>query len=1822
MAETETSLLTSDNPSNTSRQMPWLLLLLLALILIGGAYFRYIGLSWDTSYHLHPDERFLTMVETAISPVKNLGEYFNTTVSSLNPNNRGYGFYVYGTLPLFIVRYVAEWVNRTGYDQVNLVGRCLSALVDLMTVLLVFLTAIRLYKKVGIGLLAAAFAAFAVLPIQLSHFFTVDNFTNFFTFLAFYFATLLLDGNHVTVVRPAAEVEIQDSSSTTVSVWRLISESCRSVIPYVLFGIALGMAMASKVSVVPVAVLLPAAAFIYYTKLPKGENGTLIVRVLRHTIIRLSHKSRDREVILILCNLIIAGVAAFLVFRITQPYAFSGPSIFGLRLNPHWVANLKELASQSGGDVDFPPALQWARRPISFAWTNMVEWGMGLPLGLLAWAGFLWMAWRMLRGEWQKHGLIWFWTAIYFTFQSLNFTRSMRYQLPVYPTLEIMAGWAVVELWDFKSNLKPAARWLARNWNRILSGAIGAMVILGTLAWAYAFTRIYTRPVTRVSASAWIYQNVDGPINLKIDTGTDVWNQPLGYPLGTTLRSNPPILMAFKPRTSGMLKDINFGHIRDQSANGNLKTLEVHINEAPDSKVSLTDGFLTDAFNDDSDPRGKAYTVSFGEPLQVESGKTYYLSVDVGNDNMLLDLSGSLTLDISLSDGSLLPQALAEPVQVMRPGQDYVDSFTASQSGALQKVYFPWIVDWEGGPGLKTLKFSLIGSDPTSSPLGSAKVTSDFGIAADPRGKAYTFQFTSPVTVQKGETYYFNLGVTDGSGAIAVYGSQHADESTWDDALPLDLYNDNPFDYQKGVYQSDLNFEMYWDDNADKLQRFQSILSQADYIFSSSGREWATTVRVPERYPLTTLFYRDLLGCPDDKDIVWCYDVAQPGMFQGKLGFDLVYVQQSDPKLGSLRFNTQFAEEAFTVYDAPKVMIFRKNASYNPAQVSSILSSVDLSKVLQWTPYQASQYPGNLMLSQGQLEQDQANGTWADLFNRNLIFNQYPGLSMLLWYITITLLGWLVYPFVRMALGGLSDKGYPLARLIGIVLLAYMVWLAGSSGIAVTKLTISVALLLLAAVNAVLFYLQRHSIKEEWKLHKRYILIAEILALAFFTFFLLIRLGNPDLWHPAKGGEKPMDFSYFNAVLKSSTFPPYDPWFAGGYINYYYYGFVLIGVLVKWLGIIPSVAYNLILPTWFSMLAMGAFCIGWNLLKKRKPRSQGTSPGEEVAARSPDEASETSAESTHLIFGLERWPFLAGIASSVGLLILGNLGTVRMIWQGFQKLGVPGGNIDNLSIPMRWIYSFEGFAKFLAGVKLPYPPGDWYWIPSRVYPNEPITEFPFFTFLYADPHAHLIALPVTVLALAWGLSILQGKWQWGDEKGRYGWLHFICSFSLAGLVIGALRPTNTWDLPTYLALGVIVVLYTGIKYWRTPQSILPELSETTRRWWLTGACALLLVGLSFLFYEPFARWYGQGYTSFELWTGDHSPFWSYTTHWGLFLFVIISWMVWETRDWMAKTPVSALNKLRPYLGIIGFVLLMMVVAIFALLLKGVQIAWLVLPLMLWSAVLILRPGQPDVKRLVLFFIGTALTLTLSVELIVLKGDIGRMNTVFKFYLQAWTLFSLSAAAGLIWLLPAVFKEWTGAWRTSWQVGLVLLVGGAAMFTVLGGADKIRDRMIPLAPHTLDGMAYMQTAQYSDNGKDMTLGEDYAAIQWMQDNVKGSPVIVEANTVEYRWGTRFTIYTGLPGVVGWNWHQRQQRGGVVPTTWVTDRVDEIGVFFRTDDRQFTEDFIHKYNVSYIIVGQLEEAYYAGVGLEKFMAWDGELWKEVYHQGQTTIYKVLK
>ena len=537
-------------------------LVLLFLVLAAGAYFRFSGMNWDENEHLHPDERFLTMVESSLEPVKSIGDYFNTETSTLNPNNRGYGFYVYGTLPIFIVRYLAEYLGKSGYDQVFLVGRYASAFVDLLTVFLVFLIVERLYRKPLMAVLAAAFSAFTVMQIQLSHYFTVDTFTNFFTFLAIYFAVYIatdiphpeqksleaetLDGNDEEEDQPTP---IQEFLQALLGNWAY-------VINYVLFGVALGMALSSKVSVYQIAALLPLATLI--------------------RLFQLDPKDRKKQFIVMARNILIAAIISIIVFRIGQPFAFKGPGFFGMGLNPKWIATLTELKGQTDGNVDFPPGLQWARRPAWFAFQNMVTWGFGLPLGILSWLGFFWMAWKIFKkGEWKQHGLIWGWTAVFFAMQSEVFNPTMRYLLYVYPSLSIIAAWAVFALWNHhktESNTgRASVRWLRVR--QILAVIVGVGVLSATAAWAFAFTRIYDRPVTRVEASRWIYQNVPGPINPQVVTDKGVVNLPVAFHSGATLMTGQPLVIAFIPQQTAILMDVAIPFVTDPFSNPNIKRL-------------------------------------------------------------------------------------------------------------------------------------------------------------------------------------------------------------------------------------------------------------------------------------------------------------------------------------------------------------------------------------------------------------------------------------------------------------------------------------------------------------------------------------------------------------------------------------------------------------------------------------------------------------------------------------------------------------------------------------------------------------------------------------------------------------------------------------------------------------------------------------------------------------------------------------------------------------------------------------------------------------------------------------------------------------------------------------------------------------------------------------------------------------------------------------------------------------------------------------------------------------------------------------------------
>jgi YYY domain-containing protein len=1090
----------------------------------------------------------------------------------------------------------------------------------------------------------------------------------------------------------------------------------------------------------------------------------------------------------------------------------------------------------------------------------------------------------------------------------------------------------------------------------------------------------------------------------------------------------------------------------------------------------------------------------------------------------------------------------------------------------------------------------------------------DFSTELDSRGEEHRLILDPGIPLESGTTYLFELILTSDQGQITLQGDTLANEGEWDDAVPYRVEGYDPFG---GIYPPDVNFNMYWEETPEKLERFLTILDRSDFIAITSSRQWGSLPRIPERFPLSTIYYRALLGCPPEEEIEWCYNVAEPGMFSSDLGFELVKTFQSNPGIGYLEVNDQFAEEAFTVYDHPKVFIFQKTPEYNPEKVREILGAVDFSSIIRKPPLQYESHPEDLTLPTARLTEQRQGGTWSELYNSESPINRQPILGVLIWYLSLTALGVTVYPLIRLALPGLADKGYPLARIIGLLLLSYLVWLAGSMRIPFSKTTILLVWggLLLCAASVT--YIYRFDMIAELRSKWRYFLTIEVLVLVFFIIDLLIRYGNPDLWHPWKGGEKPMDFAYLNAVLKSTSFPPYDPWYAGGYLNYYYYGFMLVGVLVKLLGIVPAFAYNLIIPTVFSLIAIGAFSIAWNLTVASRTRSD-------------SDPALASQQATNRYL-----PYITGFAGAVGMAILGNLGTVKMIVLGFQRLAAPGGIYDSAGFLNRLAWTLPGFFRAVVGESLPYGIGDWYWNPSRIIPApnefEPITEFPFFTVLYGDPHAHLFALPIALLALAFTLSIVLSKARWRNLPAS------VLGIALGAMVIGALRPTNTWDFYTYLALGIVALGYAILSgssasspIWRKYQ-LLSGLPNVWRKALTFLGGILVFAGLAFVLYQPYADWYALGYTDIDIWQGTRTPLHAYFLHWGLFLFVILSWMIWETIDWMANTPVSALNKLKPHRELIwiGLVLLGLLTIALGINIpgldnlpigKGVNVAWIVLPMGAWAAILLFRPHISEAKKFVLFLIGTGLLLTLMVELIALRVDIFRMNTVFKFYLQVWTLFAVSAAAALGWVLVAL-PQWSNRWRNLWQVGVIFLITGAALYPLMASRAKIEDRMAPEAPASLDGMEFMKYATYLDEWGAMDLSQDYGAIRWLQENVEGSPVILEANLRNlYRWGSRMTNYTGLPGVVGWEWHQQQQRA-VLAGALITERIYEIDDFYMTNNIDWAVEFLQKYDVRYIILGQQERGHYSGPGLAKFEEYEGILWREVYRDGNTVIYEVI-
>jgi uncharacterized membrane protein len=437
------------------------------------------------------------------------------------------------------------------------------------------------------------------------------------------------------------------------------------------------------------------------------------------------------------------------------------------------------------------------------------------------------------------------------------------------------------------------------------------------------------------------------------------------------------------------------------------------------------------------------------------------------------------------------------------------------------------------------------------------------------------------------------------------------------------------------------------------------------------------------------------------------------------------------------------------------------------------------------------------------------------------------------------------------------------------------------------------------------------------------------------------------------------------------------------------------------------------------------------------------------------------------------------------------------------------------------------------------------------------------------------------------------------------WPGRMISLFFGGLCLACFIATNTWDYPTFMGLGALVILW-GV--WRSRTGSMRHFIQVALGY------EILFFGIATVLYLPFSEWFHTDYLSIEFWKGARTPLVDYIFVFGFALFIMASLLIKDCFSslknaflrWFspANRGVLTWRRIRIYLLFLAAATVLIWLWIW-----DYQVLTVGLPLLAGSLYLaFFKRGSPMLRRMAWILFGIGLCLTLMVEVIVIKGDVGRSNMVFRFYDQAWFLFGVAMSLALVDLIAGL-AHWPRRLSSAWLVILGLVILGAASYPLIATPMKMADRWpnIQNPPHTLDGALYMlgdasdpsgQTpAIYNDDEKQIDLSLDYAGIQYMQDNVLGSPVIVEGHTTEYRWGSRYSIYTGLPSVIGWSWHMRQQNS-LMDGAIIDKRISDVDDFYNKADIQSALQFINRYQVQYIVVSGLERAYYTPEGIAKF------------------------
>src|SRR5215207_1773777 len=803
--------------------------------------------------------------------------------------------------------------------------------------------------------------------------------------------------------------------------------------------------------------------------------------------------------------------------------------------------------------------------------------------------------------------------------------------------------------------------------------------------------------------------------------------------------------------------------------------------------------------------------------------------------------------------------------------------------------------------------------------------------------------------------------------------------------------------------------------------------------------------------------------------------------------------------------------------------------------------------------------------------------------------------AFLSWYLLIALLGWLTFPLTYALFPALADRGYTFSRAFGLLVWGYVFWLLASFRLAQNDVGgLLLGLVILGGLSAWAFVNCRSEIGGWLRENRKLILTTEILFLLMFGFMAFVRSANPEI----VGTEKPMELMFINGIMNSPTFPPRDLWLSGYSISYYYFGYAMASMLALFTGVPATMAFNLMIALIFGLSAIGAYGILYNLLASSR----------EVSLRDQLPISNRKSSIFHPLLAPL---FLLIISNAEGFLDI--LHTRGFLWK-------EGSNF------WTWL-DIPDLRDFPAQTAAWVPERFWWWWrASRVIQDyelngtfrEVIDEFPFFSYLLGDLHPHVLAMPFNLLAIAVALNLFLGGWR-GRMNLFFGELRINkAGFFTIALVLGGLAFLNTWDI---LIAGALIVFSYALSPARRPA--LDEEDEAGRGW--ERIEDVLLLGIpaaltAFAMYLPF-------YIGFDSQLGGILPSFMFPTRgaqlwvmWGTLFIPLFAWLIYL---WRTGTPAAWRTSLLTTLGILAVLFLAMFMLGFIALrfkpdlvlplleLQGrdastfiadsmarrfMYIGGLLTLLALFiPALAFLFKSENQSSSFVLLMIALGALLIIGPEFLYLRDNFGyRINTIFKFYYQAWIVLSLAAAYGIVIL----FRTLRGAANVFFSVlfALVLIVG--LTYPTLSILNKTNSFNPPFE-RTLDDFDRVQREN----------PDEAAAIRWLQSAPDG--VVIEATGGAYSSYARISIYTGLPTVLGWDNHEGQWRDQALQGT----RKSDIETLYTTNDWTTTQEIIDRYNIRYIFVGNLERSTYQ-VNEEKF----NRFLRPVFQQGNVTIYEV--